>query len=92
MAIALKELGLAKKIIGVDANETHRKKAIELKLVDETADLKTAVENSQLIIVAIPVHAAEELLPEIMNHVTTQVVMDVSSTKGGHHQFNKKSS
>jgi prephenate dehydrogenase len=81
MAIALKDLGIAKRVIGVDANTAHVKKAVELNIVDETADLKNAIERSSLIIVAIPVHAAEKLLPEIMDHITDQVVMDVSSTK-----------
>lgn len=81
MALALKELGIAKKIVGVDANEDHRKKAVELGLVDETCELADAVQRSELIIVAIPVHATEKLLPVIMDQVITQVVMDVSSTK-----------
>jgi prephenate dehydrogenase len=81
MALALKDLKIAEKVIGVDASKEHVKKALELGIIDETAELTTAVEASDLIIVAIPVHTAEELLPEIMDHVTTQVVMDVSSTK-----------
>jgi prephenate dehydrogenase len=81
MALTLKDLKIAEKVIGVDANEAHRKKAIELGLVDETADLEKAVKASDLVIVAIPVHATEELLPEILDNVTNQVVMDVSSTK-----------
>jgi prephenate dehydrogenase len=81
MAIALKDLGIATKTIGVDANKDHAKKAVELNIVDETTELKTGIEQSDLVIVAIPVHATEELLPEILDHVTNQVVMDVSSTK-----------
>lgn len=81
MALAFRELKIATRIIGVDLNEEHRRKAVELGLVDETMDLKNAVELSGLIIVAIPVHATEKLLPEVLNYVTTQVVMDVSSTK-----------
>jgi len=81
MALALKDLKIAEKVIGVDASKEHIEKALELGIIDEAADLANAVEASDLIIVAIPVHAAEELLPEIMDHVTTQVVMDVSSTK-----------
>jgi len=81
MALALKELGIAKKIIGVDASEDHRKKAVDLGLVDETRELADAIIASELVIVAIPVHAAEKLLPAVMDQVTTQVVMDVSSTK-----------
>jgi prephenate dehydrogenase len=81
MALALKDLKIASKVIGVDASEEHRKKALELGLVDETANVKNAVERSDLVIVAIPVHAVEHLLPEILNYVDRQVVMDVSSTK-----------
>jgi len=81
MALALKDLKVAEKVIGVDASREHIKKAIELGIIDEAADMKTAVEQSDLIIVAIPVHSVEELLPSIMDHVKNQVVMDVSSTK-----------
>lgn len=82
MAIALRDLGIATKIIGVDANENHARRAVELKITDESADLKTAIEQSKLVILSIPVHAAEELLPRVMDMVTGQaVVMDVSSTK-----------
>jgi prephenate dehydrogenase len=81
MALALKDLMIAEKVIGVDANKEHLQKALDLGIIDEGADLPDAVEQSNLIIVAIPVHSTEELLPGIMDHVTTQVVMDVSSTK-----------
>ena len=81
MAIALKDLGIAAKTIGVDANKEHAKKAIELKIVDEVKDLEEGIKEADLVIVAIPVHSAEELLPKIMDHITSQVVMDVSSTK-----------
>ena len=81
MALALRDLGIAEKIIGVDASEAHAKRAMELGIVDETAPLSQAIQHSDLVIVAIPVHAVEELLPELMDQVTDQVVMDVSSTK-----------
>jgi prephenate dehydrogenase len=82
MALVLRDLGIATHVIGVDANEEHRKKAVELGIVDETAELKDAIRRSDLVVVAIPVHAAEEMLPKILDEVSQQVVMDVSSTKG----------
>lgn len=82
MALALKELQIATHITGVDANPEHCRKAIELGIVDDTADMGEAVSNAELIVVAIPVHAAGELLPKILDNVNNQVVMDVSSTKG----------
>jgi len=81
MALALKDLGIAEKVIGVDTNKEHIIKALELGIIDESADMVEAVKQSDLVIVAIPVQSTEELLPLIMDHVNTQVVMDVSSTK-----------
>jgi len=81
MALALKDLKIAEKVVGVDTSKEHLEKALELGIIDETADLDQAVEQSDLVIVAIPVHSTEELLPRIMDHVNRQVVMDVSSTK-----------
>jgi prephenate dehydrogenase len=83
MAIALKEKGIAARIIGVDANEAHRQRALDLQLVDEVAELEDAVKASDLVIIAIPVNAAEKLLPVVLDHAGRQVVMDVGSTKQG---------
>ncbi len=83
MALALKEKGIAEKVIGVDANESHARKAIELKLVDEILPLDKAIAVSGLIILAVPVNIAEQLLPSILDMVTNQVLMDVGSTKQG---------
>lgn len=81
MAIALRKKGIAGSIIGVDTNACHLQKAVELGLIDEAAELDEAVERAALIIVAIPVQAARNLIPRILDRVSTQVVMDVSSTK-----------
>lgn len=83
MALALKEKGFADWIIGVDANEAHQKKALELKLVDEILPLNEAALKSDLIILAIPVNAAEKILPALLNITDKQVLMDVGSTKEG---------
>jgi prephenate dehydrogenase len=85
MAIALKEKGFATKIISVDANEEHQKRALELGLADETRKPgdDSAIEEADLIILAVPVDAAEVLLPKILDKVNRQVVMDVASTKEG---------
>src|SRR5688500_7388600 len=83
MALALKEMGIAKKIIAVDANEAHQHKALVLALADEPKSISEAVAEADFIIVASPVNAAEVLLPEILDSVSKQVVMDVGSTKEG---------
>ena len=81
LALALKNRGFAEKVIGVDLNKAHQQKAMELDLVDEIMDLEPAVSAAQLIIIAVPVDATEELLPKILDHVEQQVVMDVGSIK-----------
>ena len=83
MALALKGKGLADWVVGVDTNLEHQKKAIDLKLVDEILPLHEALVKSDLIILAIPVNAAEKLLPKSLDQVHLQVLMDVGSTKEG---------
>ncbi len=83
IAIAVKEKGLAQRVIGVEASEEHARQAMQLQLVDEVMELDKAIAQSQLIILAIPVNAVEKLLPSILDKIDTQVVMDVGSIKEG---------
>jgi len=69
-------------VTGVDNNLQHLSKAKELQLVHEVASLDEAINNSEIIILAIPVHAIQELLPTILSKINEdQVVIDVGSTK-----------
>lgn len=81
IAIALKEKGIARHITGVDENAVHRQRAMELGLVDDVAVLEAAVPRADLVILAIPVNAAEQLVFRVLDKVDRQVVMDVGSTK-----------
>ena len=84
IALKLREKGFVDYVYGVDQNEQHLAEAKELEIIDESSSLENAVQNSDLIILAIPVDSARKLLPtvlELVNH--TQTVMDVGSTKGG---------
>jgi len=82
MAISLQENGFATKVIGVDADPAHEKKAIRRYLIDEAMPLKKAVQQSDVIIVATPVDVMLKVLPEVLDLVTDkQVVLDVGSTK-----------
>jgi prephenate dehydrogenase len=80
-ALALKDKGLANKVIGVELNEEHQRKALSLQLVDEIKELSEAIRESDLIFLAVPVDAASKLLPSILDKVEKQVVMDAGSTK-----------
>jgi prephenate dehydrogenase len=81
LAIALKENQLTDYRIGVDNQPNHQKKALELGLVEEIADLATAVKRADLVIVAVPVNITAEITPKILNIIDNQVVMEVGSTK-----------
>ena len=72
---------LFSRVIGVDNNPAHAKKALENKLVNEINDLEEAIKISDLIILAVPVDAAEKLLIKILDSKSNPVVMDVGSTK-----------
>ena len=92
MALTLKEKGIAKTVIGVDANEAHQLQALALGLVDKILDLDAAIQEADLVILAVPVDKAAILLPEILEKVDRQVVMDVASTKNALIRLAKKSS
>lgn len=83
MGLALKEKGLARKVIGVEGNPVHAQQALERGLIDEWSnDLDTAILHADLVVLAIPVNTVEELLPGVLAMINRQVVMDVGSIKG----------
>ena len=81
LALQLNEKGLASKLIGVDSNRDHQKKALEMGLVDEIMDLDEAIENADVVILAIPVDAMVKILPQVLNKLNNQVLIDMGSTK-----------
>ena len=84
IALKLKNTKFTNFVYGIDQNESHLSKALELKIIDEKADLESGVKNSELIIIAIPVDAARKILPKVLDLINeNQTVMDVGSTKSG---------
>lgn len=81
MALILKQKGFASKVFGVDNEEAHTKKALELGIVDEITDLNGAIANSDLIILSAPVSACTVLLPQVLDQIKSQIVLDTGSTK-----------
>jgi prephenate dehydrogenase len=83
LALSLRQHGLASHLIGVEANPTYARRALELGLVDEiAADLPSAVAPASLVIVAVPMDAMLAVLPQVLDLVADgQVVIDVGSTK-----------
>jgi prephenate dehydrogenase len=81
-ALAMKEKGFAKKVIGVGRSTSSLDKAIELGLIDEALPLEEAVRQSDFIYVSIPVDATLPVMKEVMDLVNeNQVVVDGGSTK-----------
>jgi prephenate dehydrogenase len=81
MAIRLHEKKLASRIIGVEENDDHAKKALELELVDEIMPMDEAIGQSDVIVLAIPVDKLVNILPVVLDQTIHQVVLDLGSTK-----------
>lgn len=81
LALKCRKNGLASKIVGVDSNQAHGVKAIELGLVDEMKPLDEAIQSSDVIVLAVPVGVLSALLPFVLDRVSHQVVIDMGSTK-----------
>jgi len=81
MALQLHEKKISSRLIGVEANEFHAQKALELELVEVILSLDDAIKQSDVIILAIPVDSMVVLLPEVLNKIDNQIVIDLGSTK-----------
>jgi prephenate dehydrogenase len=80
-ALKCKKNGWANKVIGVDANPQHAEQALALGLVDEILEINSAVQQADVVVLSIPVNALTSLLPQLLDIVDQQVVIDMGSTK-----------
>lgn len=82
LALSLRKAAFADQIFGVDTNISHLNKALELGIIDATAELDEAIVNSDIIILTIPVNSIQELLPTILDKINkNQVVIEMGSTQ-----------
>ena len=81
LALQLHEKKISSKLIGVETNEFHAQKALELELVDEILSLDEAILDSDVVILAIPVDSMVTLLPQVLDKIDHQIVVDLGSTK-----------
>ena len=81
MALQLHEKKLSSRLIGVEASAQHAEQALEYELVDEVLPLAEAIEAADVIVLAVPVNVQVSLLPQILDKITDQIVMDMGSTK-----------
>jgi len=81
LALQLHEKKISSRLVGVENNKLHAEKALELELVDAILSLDDAIQDSDVIILAIPVDSMVTLLPEVLNKIDDQIVVDLGSTK-----------
>ena len=86
MAIDLRRKGFAQILVGVDADPVNAAAAEKIGLVDRVVTLDECVDQSDVIILAVPVDAALRLLPMVLDRFEQtgaegKLVMDVCSTK-----------
>ena len=81
LALDIKKLDPSVTIYGIDNNKEHLDIAIAKGVIDKKANLED-IKNADLVIVAIPVNATVNQLPNILDKVSDDaVVIDVGSTK-----------
>ena len=83
LALALRQSGWSGQIAGYSATEGTRRKALQLGVIDEAcASVAEAVHGADLVLLAVPVRATEDVLRAMAPHLATNaLVMDVGSTK-----------
>ncbi|WP_460684314.1 prephenate dehydrogenase [Niabella aquatica] len=81
MALQLHEKKLSSRLIGVEASQKHAEQALEYELVDEILPLDEAILEADVIVMAVPVNVQVRLLPEVLDKITHQIVIDLGSTK-----------
>ena len=78
----LRNSGFATELLGVEANEEHQKKALELGLVDRVLPLVEGVKDTDMVIIAIPVDKTQAILPTVLDLIDSgTTVTDMGSTK-----------
>lgn len=87
MAIDLKRKGFAQEVIGVENDRVHAEAALKLGLADRIESFENAVSEADITILAVPVSAAEKLLPKALDIYAAEgsgcqrIVIDVCSVK-----------
>jgi len=82
IALDLKKQKFTERITGVEIKKKNAQEALRLGLVDHVEGLETAVSNTDLVIIAVPVDKIVTLLPLILDLIPGHTtVTDVGSSK-----------
>lgn len=82
-ALAMREKGLATKVVGVSRRLSSVEKALELAVIDEATDsIKSAVKGADMVLIATPMLSMENVLNDVSESVSPEcLIMDVGSVK-----------
>jgi prephenate dehydrogenase len=68
-------------LMGIDRNEAHLKRALELGLIDRKGEWED-LQSADVVLVSIPVNSLASELPDILNHAGEEtLIFDAGSTK-----------
>ncbi len=82
LALSLRGNKLSSEIIGVDQSRKNAETALKMGLIDRIATIDGALDEADLIVLAVPVNAIPILAVKLLNRIKpTQTVMDMGSTK-----------
>ena len=82
MALDLRRRGFASLTLGVEQDPVAAEAARTIGLVDEVVSYEDCVKRSDIIVVAVPVGTAVQMVPDILDKISgAQIVIDVCSTK-----------
>lgn len=81
-ALALKQAGLARSVVGVGRQQANLQQALELGVIDQALPLAEAVTGADLIFLAVPVAQTEAVLRSLAPHLAAHaLITDGGSTK-----------
>jgi prephenate dehydrogenase len=84
MALALREAGVVKEVVGCGRSEANLAKAVELNIIDHyTHEVAEAVQGADRVLLAVPLGAMRQTLAAMRGHLAENaVVTDAGSVKG----------
>lgn len=83
MAIDLKRKGFADEVLGVEAEPVNAAAAEKIGLVDRVVSYEECVEQSDIVVLAVPVGVAVMLLPDILDRFHAISADKIGSTEKG---------
>jgi prephenate dehydrogenase len=82
-ALALRNAGMARHIVGIGRSQQNMQRAIELGVIDEIAcNIASALHNADLVLLAMPVGQTAHIMRQIAPHLQANtIITDAGSTK-----------